>query len=312
MAGSIRSVGKIPAFLFTLLICACLAHPSSAQRRLSSGSPLDTLGKNPSQEEGWEILKTFRSLGWDGGYNWRIQLKIMPRRERTRYVNGLMYGDRNESGPISRIDVIESPADVNADGEVTEAVILRLLLQSGKGAYAMRKRSGEAGPPEVVDSAVSLERIAGSEFSLFDLMAPYIHWPRFRYEGRTTFRGSPTHLFWMHPPEGDTALTDRISGVRLYINDTFKYLAQTEIFGVDGKKMKTLYILGLEKVDEQTIFKEMDVRNEITRDKTRLKIVDARMGLELPASLFTAQSLLENLQDLTIPVSRQETFAPVN
>ena len=308
MAGSIRSMRRIPTFLWLLALGAFFVLSSHGQRRLSKDSPLDTLGKNPSQETGWEVLKTFRSMSWDGGYRWRIQLKIMPRREKTRTLNGLMYGDRSENGPVSRIDLIERPADVNANGDMIPSKALRMLFQSGKGSFAIRKRSEEVGPPEVVDSGQMMESIAGSEYTLFDLMAPYAFWPSFKYEGRTTFRGSPTHLFWMNPPENDSLLKEHVSGVRLYINDQFNVLVQTEVFDSAGKKAKTLSIVGIEKVDGQIIFKEMDVRNDKTRDKTRLKIVDAEMGLSLPSKLFEPQSLMDDLQRSVIDVGRPEAF----
>ncbi len=311
MAGSIRSMRRIPAFFFATFIAASFALSVDAQRRISETSPLDTLGKNPSQETGWEILKKFRSFGWDGGHHWRVQLKIMPRRDKTRYLNGEIYGARTDKGPISRIDIVEQPIDVNPDGNRIEKRVLRLLLQSGQNAYAMGKRTGEEGPPHVFDSEEALEQIAGSEFSLFDLLAPYVYWPRFRYEGRTTFRGSPTHLFWMYPPEEDELLNQRIGGVRLFINDQFNVLTQTEIFDAEDRKLKTIYIIGVDKVDGQTLFKELDVRNEVTRDKTRLKILDASMGLELPANLFTAQSLMDDLQNQKIPIVKQEAFEAV-
>ncbi len=284
---------------------------SNGQRRLSKGSPLDTVGENPSQEAGWEILRTFRSLGWDGGYRWRIELKIMPRRQKTRTVQGLLYGNRLSTGPVSRIDLFERPIDVDANGELIEADTLRLLFQSGKNSFAMTKRSVDEGPPEVAEANELFAPIAGSEFTLFELMAPYVYWPEFKYEGRTTFRGSPTHLFWMYPPQEDIELKNRIGGVRLYINDQFNVLVQTQLFDADESLMKTLYIVGIERVDGQAIFKEMDVRNEKTRDKTRLKIVDAEMGLSLPDELFTAQSLMESLRGRVFDRSRSEQFEPV-
>jgi len=299
---------KIPAFFVVACLAALLTPSSNAQRRISESSPLDTLGKNPSQETGWEILKRFRSFGWDGGYHWRVQLKNMPRREKTWYLNGEIYGDRLDRGPISRIDIVEQPIDVDENGNQIEKRVLRLLLQSGQNSYAMGKRTGEAGPPFVFDSEAALENLAGSEFSLFDLLAPFVYWPKFRYEGRTTFRGSPTHLFWMYPPEEDSLLNERIGGVRIFINDQFNVLTQTEIFDTGKTKLKTIYIIGVDKADGQTIFRELDVRNEVTRDKTRLKILDAKMGLELPTSLFTAQSLMDDLQNQTIPIVRQEAF----
>ena len=103
-------------------------------------------------------------------------------------------------------------------------------------------------------------------------------------------------------------MKEHVSGVRLYINDQFNVLVQTEVFDSAGKKAKTLSIVGIEKVDGQIIFKEMDVRNDKTRDKTRLKIVDAEMGLCLPSKLFEPQSLMDDLQRSVIDVGRPEAF----
>jgi len=223
----------------------------------------------------------------------------------------MMYGDRSSQGPISRIDIVERPADVDVGGNQVQGSTLRLLLQSGANAYAMQKLSGDSGPPNVVVADAMLDRIAGSEFSLFDLMAPYVYWPKFEYEGRKTFRGGPTHLFWMYPPEEDDLLSNRIGGVRLYISDQFNVLTQTEIFGAQGEKLKTIYISGVKKVDGQAIFSGMDVRNELTRDKARLRILDADMGLNLPQSLFEAQSLMDDLQNQRISTGRFESFQNV-
>ncbi|HCR30702.1 MAG TPA: hypothetical protein DIV79_11865 [Opitutae bacterium] len=312
MAGSNCAMRQIPAFCFSILVVLVFATSTlEGQRRVTRISPLDTVGEAPSQKLGWEILKQFQSMGWDGGYRWRIQLKIMPRREKSRYINGIMYGDRNAQGPISRIDIIERPADVDSEGNHIQASVLRLLLQSGGNAYAMQLHSSEPGPPIAIESDTMLENIAGSEFSLFDIMAPYVYWPRFEYEGRRTFRGGPTHLFWMYPPDEDNLLREKIGGVRLHISDQFNVLTQTEIFDTQGEKLKTIYISGVKKVDGQAIFSGMDARNEITRDKTRLRILDATMGLELPSSLFQAQSLIDDLQNQRIPDVRLEDFQSV-
>lgn len=311
MGGSNRTMRQISAFLVFVCFLCLEPPPLEAQRRVTPNSPLDTVGEAPSQKLGWEILQQFRSMGWDGGYQWRIQLKIMPRREKSRYINGIMYGDRNVEGPISRIDIVEKPVDVDANGNQIKGSVLRLLLQSGMNAYALQMRSSENGPPIVVESDDIMESIADSEFSPFDLMAPYVYWPRFEYEGRKTFRGGPTHLFWMYPPEEDAFLKSRISGVRLYISDQFNALIQTEIFDSQSEKLKTIYISGVKKVDGQAIFSGMDVRNELTRDKTRLRIIEASMGLELPGSLFKAQSLLDDLQNQKIPSVRLEDFQSV-
>ena len=75
-----------------------------------------------------------------------------------------------------------------------------------------------------------------------------------------------------------------------------------------GRECCCTLLAEIEKVDGQIIFKEMDVRNDKTRDKTRLKIVDAEMGLSLPSKLFEPQSLMDDLQRSVIDVGRPEAF----
>ncbi len=294
--------------VFVAAVAASLLWPVSsfAQRRLGP-SPLDTLGQNPSQEDGWEVLRKFRSLGLAGDYSFRFQLRVMPRKGKTRAVSGLMYGTMNELGPLSRVDVVLAEASVGPQAELVPARVHRLLLQNGLFARAMESRDEVAdGVPQMVPTERYFEPIADSDFTVFDLLMPYTYWQSFRYEGRTTFRGRPSHVFWLYPPENDAFLRERLSGVRIHLDEEFYALIQAEIFDAEEKLAKTVTIVDFKKVDDQWILSQVDVRDDRTRDKTRFKVTDASMNLELPESVFTAPGLAENVYGAALPAAAAE------
>ncbi len=253
------------------------------------------------------MLRKFRSLGLAGDYSFRFQLRVMPRKGKTRAVSGLMYGTMNELGPLSRVDVVLAEASVGPQAELVPARVHRLLLQNGLFARAMESRDEVAdGVPQMVPTERYFEPIADSDFTVFDLLMPYTYWQSFRYEGRTTFRGRPSHVFWLYPPKNDTFLRERLSGVRIHLDEEFYALIQAEIFDAEEKLAKTVTIVDFKKVDDQWILSQVDVRDDRTRDKTRFKVTDASMNLELPESVFTAPGLAENVYGAALPAAAAE------
>ena len=67
---------------------------------------------------------------------------------------------------------------------------------------------------------------------------------------------------------------------------------QAELLGAKGATEKTITILDLKKVGEQWIPKSIDLRNNLTRDKTRLNMISVALNLMLPADTFTADTLV--------------------
>ncbi len=277
-------------------------------------NPLDTLGKDPSQSLGWEILQHSRSLmDLMGDYSYRFQLKIMPRREPTQYLSGVMVGSSNERGPVERIDVVLEEAKLTGDGNVTAPKILRLLLQNGPSPFAMKALSHQEGPPELIDSKSIFDPVASSTFSTFDLLRPFLYWQRFYYEGRTTLRRRVTHSFWMYPPEHDVTLSESVSGVRLFVDDQFKVIFKGQIYGPEKELIKTISITGLKKVDEEWILNSIEIRDEETKDKTRFRVLDASVGVGVAKEFFEPVALTQNIvgkRFLKEEETRFETVTP--
>ena len=286
----------MPLASFRLIVLflagSLLASSLSAQRRGDS-SPLDTVGREEQDEaRGREALETFRSMGIAGDYRFQFQLELRPKQGETRRVPGVLLGSSNELGPVSRVDVILEDASFDAEGKSQPAKVKRLLLQNGPRYFAYEM---DAFAPDAVASLVPTARyfepIAGSDVSIFDLLMPYVYWQQYRYEGRLKRKSQPTHVYWMFPPEGDEALTRRLSGVRIYINEEFNIMYDAEFFGPEGHKIKNLEVGAPKKVDGQWFPKLIDIRNEVTRDKTRFEVEHAEMGVVLPRLIFTPEGL---------------------
>ncbi|MDQ8179964.1 outer membrane lipoprotein-sorting protein [Pelagicoccus sp. SDUM812005] len=294
------------------LLLALTAGDLSAQRRHGS-SPLDTLGEEVSQAEGLEILNTFRRLGIAGDFRLSFKLEVRPRKDKTRIVSGVLLGTQSQYGPLSRIDIALEPADVTERGNLVPAKVKRLLLQNGIFANALEMNSWEPDREEarLIESDAFFEKLAGSDFTIFDLLMPFSFWQEFKYEGRTTMRSRPTHVFSLYPPEGDKALRERISRVKIYLDEEFNALNRVEIYDGSEELAKTITVVAFKIVDGQGVLSQVDVRNELTRDKTRFRVQDAAIGVDVPDWVFEPEGLERDiygteLARLQAPAKEQE------
>ena len=82
-----------------------------------------------------------------------------------------------------------------------------------------------------------------------------------------------------------------MTGVRVLLDTQFQALVQVEMLGAKGVAEKTIAILDLKKVGEQWLVKSIDLRNSLTRDKTRFTVNAAALDLALPPETFTPAAL---------------------
>ncbi|MCH6255942.1 outer membrane lipoprotein-sorting protein [Puniceicoccaceae bacterium K14] len=290
MAKSYRNMRVRLALFFALIFAVSIQSLTLALEVRNEPKTLDPSGEEPSQRLGWEILEQYRLVGVVKDFRFGFELKIMPRRGKTKTVSGLMLGKDDGYALTSRLDFV-------VPGIATDGVsnTLRLLFQNGISPYVWQSGGPENLMTGLMDSADYLNDLMESDVSTFELLMPFQFWQSFYYEGQTQFRSRKTHLFWMYPPKEDEALTEQLSGVRLYIDDKFHSMIRAEIFSTQKEHLKTLSLLDLKKVDGVWIPKELDVRNEKSRNKTRIKIVDAEVGLDLPDYFLSPESLADTV-----------------
>lgn len=261
------------------------------------------LSAQPDQAEGGKILQSFRHVGIQGAYWLRFDLRVLPRRGADRLIRGEMFGTQGAGGPVTKLSVTD-PA--NSGGSHTN----RYLLQSGDHAAAWTRNDGQHGiAPRRVEDDEMLESLDGTDLTLFDLQMPFLRWSDYVYEGVANVRGRPAHAVLLYPPAPLAApvrggLTP--AAIRVFLDTQFNALTQTEWLDATGKPVKTVTVLDLKKTGEQWIVKSIDLRNHVTRDKTRFAVKAIATGLLLPPGMFEPAALAR--ENPPVPTERIEQF----
>ncbi|WP_158277496.1 outer membrane lipoprotein-sorting protein [Opitutus sp. ER46] len=265
---------------------AVFAGPPTA----GTQAPLAQVGK-PTAAEAGRILEQFRRSGWLGYVE--FELRALPRQGDERVYQGRLWGGFNGQGAVTRIELTDA-----------QGVVQRFLLQNGEQAAVWRVRLGR---PEVVQGAALLDPlIPGVEVSAFDLQMPYLYWPEFAVESVVRMRGRPAYTFLFTPPATFARAHSGLQRVRAYFDAQYSAPMQTEF--TDAKRVvKTVSLVDLKKVGEQWIPRSFDIRNEVTRDKTRFVVTAVALRLEFAPLVFEPASLTEAVQP---PTDRLVRVAP--
>ena len=238
-------------------------------------------GGQADQAEGARILGQFQQAGIAGSYWLTFELRVMPRKGDEHTVSGQLLGGRNAGGPVTRLTL------PGAGGVASEQ---RWLIQSGLPPAAWHW-SGATGRTDELTAAETFQPIAGTDLTPFDLQMPFLYWTDFVYEGVAKVRGRPAHSFVLYPPAGLVGVRPGLTGVRVLLDSEFQAFLQAELLGAKGVTEKTITILDLKKVGEQWLPKSIDLRNNLTRDKTRLTFTSAALDLALPGGALTPAAL---------------------
>jgi hypothetical protein len=260
-----------------LFAAVLMAAPGllAAQGARFRPAPNFVAGGKADQEEGRRLLGEFRRAGLTGTYWLSFELRVMPRRGDERVVEGELFGAQGRDGSLTRVGIGEA----------------RWLIQSGPAPAAWTAPTGAA--VRAATMAETLQPVAGTDFTLFDLQMPFLYWSDFVYEGLAKVRGRPAHQFVLYPPTDFTPPSGELTGVRVYLDTQFNALVQAEQLDAKGKPAKTVTLIDLKKVGERWLVKTVDLRNHVTRDKTRLTFKAAALDLVLPAAVFEPAGLTE-------------------
>lgn len=276
---------------FFLAVCLgnlITANVASAAARPSLPPPLLQTGK-ADPAEGRAALEQMRRQGIAGDYYLEFQLRIMPRRGEERLIAGRLWGGRNPIGPLNRVS-LTLPGSGGASP--TER---RLLVQSGRESGLWRWESG-GGVTMPGAAALFDPLVPNSELTAFDLQMPFLYWDTFTYGGLVRFRGRPAHVLVLRPPAEFAAKHPTVQGVRVWLDTQFNALVQTELLGANDRATKTLSLVDLKKVGEQWIPKTFDLRDEVTRNKTRFSVTAAALDLDFSRTLFEPAQLADDVR----------------
>lgn len=238
----------------------------------------------PDQAKGLTILETFRSKVIPVPYFLEFTLRTYGKGRPDLRLDGRLYGGINANGPVSLIEVDD---DSGTDDPV------RYLIQNGPIPVVWRTVA-ESSEPEVLSAEDLSDPLYRTDVTPFDLQLPYLFWQDFVYEGLTRFRGRPTDVFILYPPEDERDLYPRISGVRLYLDSQFDAMMQAEILDENMEVAKRINLLEIRKIDGTWMAKTIDVKMP-DGTKTRFRIAAARMNCAWDRTLFEPGSLAAEL-----------------
>jgi hypothetical protein len=220
-------------------------------------------------------LDHFRQSVWAEPIYAEFDLRQMPRRGAESVYRGRFWGGRNEKGPVTRIEL-----DVGKGGFTH-----RFLIQGGADGGLWTSDGGTPGAP---GEAAALAPLApGSEMTPFDILPmPYLYWLDADLAAIERIRGRPAYAFVFTPSADFTAVHPSVRSVRAYLDTQYDALVQSEVSGPDGHIAKTLSLLELRKVGDRWIPKDVDMRNEATRNKTRLSLTAVSVGSAADPAAF--------------------------
>lgn len=274
MSANLNSPATRRAFSCLFAGLACLSGLGLGAETNFRPPARDLSGGKADQAEGRVALQEFRRAGIAGGYWLGFELRVMPRKGEERSVRGQMFGMAGEIGPLTRLDI---------GGQ-------EWLIRSGAQPATWSRERGKGAVREL-GGGDSLQSLAGTDLTVFDLQMPFLYWDDFVFEGLAKIRGRPAYSFILYPPAGLAGAQPGLTGVRVALDTQFHALVQAELLGAKGELSKTITLLDLKKVGEQWLPKAIDYRNHVTRDKTRLNFTNAALNLVLPATAFTPAAL---------------------
>ena len=260
-------------------VFAMLAASTRAAAPPNAPGPLAQFGK-PDAAEAERILEQFRQSGVAGEYFWNFELHQLPRRGDERVFRGQLWGGRNAVGAVERIVLV--------DGDGRQR---RLLLQHG-GQAAVWQLDGKRATALPADGLFA-PLVPGVELTPFDLQMPFLNWPGATVESIVRMRGRPAYAFRFSPPAEFAAKHPQFGGVRSYFDTQYTVPVQTERLSPTGAVLHTLSLIDVKKIGDQWMPRSFEVRNETSRDKTRLLVTGAALNLTLPPATFDPAALAE-------------------
>lgn len=288
-----------PVFILFLLLPAYLLPENEgfAQRRL--GDRIDPI-EELDREKGEAFLAEFRRLGLRGDYSFEFELRTMPYRGEERFLEGRMWGGRNERGPVTLFEIRESEAPENR---------IRLLVQSGERPAVWRAEPTGSGGYETRRLGIEdwFSPIMDTDYTPFDLQMPFVFWREFEYEGVFRVRGRPCHIFNMEAPAAFAERASGLSSVRMYLDAEFQALFRAESVAGTGEVERVFSVIDFKKVQDEWIVKTIDLRDETSRDKTRFRVNRAALNAALPDSAFEPENLGGELPEVA-----NDRFSRVN
>lgn len=233
-----------------------------------------------SERESVERWIEFLAYRPNEGYVFDFVLSHMPRRDDSVYYDGSIFGSAKGENSFIRIFIKKR-------GE-TEGKIFLLLTKHGKN-FVYLFESGKLSNLE--ESEWTKPMMEGILFSPFDLMTPYKSWDS-KYIGPGRI-GKAVHFYKLKPDSEFLSKNKSFGTVEIALGREFNAPVQVELKKDNGDVVKTLTLGSVKKIKGTWIMKDIELRDELSRDKDKLSVIRADVNLNLDEKLFSEKDFQE-------------------
>jgi hypothetical protein len=247
------------------------------------------------EAEAARLLGLFKAQSIEENFCFHFQLKHKPKRGRTVYYEGVLYGSWNEAGPVSRFKLFPGKIDDQPPAELSP---IEMIVQNGVAPKVWIRRHRSEAFTLIEDGSLFEPVFEGILYTPFDLQMPFIFWNNYEYEGPSRVLSRIGQKFLMFPPEGSLAERNGIAAVRISIDDTYYALLRAEVLQDDYTVRSQFTVRGIKKIQDRYIVKEVELKNPSTKDATTFRVMAASVGLNLESSIFNPE-MPENPPELS-------------
>lgn len=239
--------------------------------------------KTISKEEGASRINTFRQFHYSGDFSFQFALVHLPARGQEKNYRGVLWGSWNENGHVYRVNLW--PDSKNAEP-------MRLLAQSGtKSKIWIQENGGQI--RELTESEMFKPLWEPLIFTPFDLqLYNFLYWKEYEYNGPDRVKGRRAQMFTMYPPQSIKAANPELESVKMAMDEDFNVLLKADFLGNNDQPIRSFQIQNVQKVQDHWIPKRLDIVDEKSKNKNRLSITAAAMGLKLNPSYFNPANLV--------------------
>lgn len=269
--------------IFSLVAAALFSFAVPAPAQSQIGLKQLTTGEADA------VLAAFRAYRLPADSCMFFEIIHKPRKSDEESVyEGTMWAKPLVSGTVIRLQIRKKGAAVSEEK--------KFIIRSGKQPALWQLN--EKGEPEKINAESTQPFFSDLIFTPFDLQTPFLFWEKYEYDRTRRHRARPVHFFKMFPPEAFAGVNPEIGSVNIGFDRVYNALVSAEVRNKDGKKLKSFSLGKVQKVQETYTFKELQLRDEVTRDRDTLVVRAAALHLELPKEFF----LPENLSGSTVEI----------
>jgi hypothetical protein len=246
-----------------------VAPEASAQPR-GKVRPVYTQPFGIDPAEGDRVLQRVRHLRFGGDFGFQFELTRLPRRGEAQTAEGQLWGRDGADGQWLRVS-----AQPFADAESPTYV----LRQGGDPAVW---RTSDPGTELSADEVLA-PLYPQIDYRLFDVLMPFLQWTDVVYEGRTREIGRTAHRFLFYPPED---FPETPAAIRLSVDAQFEVPVRVEFLDTEGEPLRTIKAARFQKVQDRWFVRQVDIRDEVTRDRLRMRVMQVAFDLDLGREAF--------------------------